>query len=322
MPQTPLLMEFQITKEYLGFATHLAYLGPMYEEVLKADTQVRGAGSTVARVLNGELHGHTLTGMAGVLNIGTDRDWSGSVFDQANWYVYGRMAWDPMVTSRDIADEWARMTFANDDAVVRPIVGMMMASHQAVVDYMTPLGLHHLMGRGHHYGPMPWDAGGPRADWTPVYYHRADRGGIGFNRSSSGSNAVSQYAPPVAAQFNDLARVPDSLLLWFHRVPWDHPMRSGRTLWHELVAHYERGIEAVRQMRGIWAQLEGRIDAPRHAQTATFLAIQEREAQWWRDASIAYWQSLNGLPMPAGFAPPPQSLAYYQSLSFPEAPGN
>jgi alpha-glucuronidase len=316
------MMEFQITKEYLGFATHLAYLGPMYEEVLKADTQVRGAGSTVARVLNGELHGHTLTGMAGVLNIGTDRDWSGSVFDQANWYVYGRMAWDPMVTSRDIADEWARMTFANDDAVVRPIVGMMMASHQAVVDYMTPLGLHHLMGRGHHYGPMPWDAGGPRADWTPVYYHRADRGGIGFNRSSSGSNAVSQYAPPVAAQFNDLARVPDSLLLWFHRVPWDHPMRSGRTLWHELVAHYERGIEAVRQMRGTWAQLEGRIDAPRHAQTATFLAIQEREAQWWRDASIAYWQSLNGLPMPAGFAPPPQSLAYYQSLSFPEAPGN
>jgi alpha-glucuronidase len=322
MPGTPLMMEFQITKEYLGFATHLAYLGPMYEEVLKADTLVRGAGSTVARVINGELHGHTLTGMAGVLNIGTDRNWSGSVFDQANWYVYGRMAWDPLVTSRNIADEWARMTFVNDDAVVRPIVDMMMASHQAVVDYMTPLGLHHLMGRGHHYGPMPWDAGGPRADWTPVYYHRADRGGIGFNRSSSGSNAVSQYAAPLAAQFNDLARVPDSLLLWFHRVPWDHPMRSGRTLWHEMVAHYSRGIEAVRQMRATWAQLEGRIDAPRHSQTATFLAIQEREAQWWRDASIAYWQSLNGLPLPAGYAAPPQSLAYYQSLSFPEAPGN
>jgi alpha-glucuronidase len=322
MPRTPLMMEFQITKEYLGFATHLAYLGPMYEEVLKADTQVRGAGSTVARVINGELHGHTLTGMAGVLNIGTDRNWSGSVFDQANWYVYGRMAWDPLVTARDIADEWARMTFVNDDAVVRPIVDMMMASHQAVVDYMTPLGLHHLMGRGHHYGPMPWDAGGPRADWTPVYYHRADRGGIGFNRSSSGSNAVSQYAAPLAAQFNDLARVPDSLLLWFHRVPWDHPMRSGRTLWHEMVAHYSRGIDAVRQLRATWAQLEGRIDAPRHSQTATFLAIQEREAQWWRDASIAYWQSLNGLPLPAGYAPPPQSLAYYQGLSFPEAPGN
>ncbi|HUG72450.1 MAG TPA: alpha-glucuronidase family glycosyl hydrolase [Steroidobacteraceae bacterium] len=322
MPQTPLMVEFQITKEYLGFATHLAYLGPMYEEVLKSDTHVRGAGSTVAKVINGELHGHTLTGMAGVLNIGTDRNWSGSVFDQANWYAYGRLAWDPMASSRDIADEWARMTFVDDDAVVGPVVDMMMASREAVVDYMTPLGLHHLMGRGHHYGPMPWDAGGPRADWTPVYYHRATGQGIGFNRSSSGSNAVSQYAPPVAAQFNDLAQVPDSLLLWFHHVPWEYRMRSGRTLWHELVAHYARGIEAVRQLRATWAQLEGRIDAPRHAQTATFLAIQEKEAQWWRDASIAYWQSLNGLPLPAGYTPPPQSLAYYQGLSFPEAPGN
>jgi alpha-glucuronidase len=322
MPQTPLMVEFQITKEYLGFATHLAYLGPMYEEVLRADTQVRGAGSTVARVINGELHGHTLTGMAGVLNIGTDRNWSGSVFDQANWYAYGRLAWDPMTSSRDIADEWARMTFVDDDAVVGPVVDMMMVSREAVVDYMTPLGLHHLMGRGHHYGPMPWDAGGPRADWTPVYYHRATRQGIGFNRSSSGSNAVSQYAPPVAAQFNDLAQVPDSLLLWFHHVPWEYRMRSGRTLWHELVAHYSRGIETVRQLRATWAQLEGRIDAQRHAQTSTFLAIQEKEAQWWRDASLAYWQSLNGLPLPTGYTPPPQSLAYYQSLSFPEAPGN
>jgi alpha-glucuronidase len=322
MPGTPLMMEFQITKEYLGFATHLAYLGTMYEEVLQADTQVKGAGSTVARVITGELHGHALSGMAGVANIGRDRNWSGSVFDQANWYVYGRMAWDPSLGARAIAQEWARMTFSPDDTVVEPVVGMMMGSREAVVDYMTPLGLHHLMGRGHHYGPMPWDAGGPRADWTPVYYHRADRNGIGFDRSRRGSNAVSQYAAPVADVFDDLKRVPDEWLLWFHHVPWTYPMRSGSALWEELVRHYDRGVDAVAAMRETWMRLEGRIDAQRHAQTADFLAIQHKEAQWWRDASIAYWQSLNGLPMPAGHAPPPRTLEYYQSLSFPDAPGN
>ena len=322
MPGTPLMMEFQITKEYLGFATHLAYLGTMYEEVLQADTHVKGPGSTVAKVVAGELHGHALSGMAGVANIGRDRNWSGSVFDQANWFAFGRLAWDPALGAREIADQWARMTFSDDDAVAGPVVGMMMGSREAVVDYMTPLGLHHLMGRGHHYGPMPWDAGGPRADWTPVYYHRADRDGIGFDRSRRGSGAVSQYAPPVAEVYDDLARVPDEYLLWFHHVPWTHPMRSGRTLWEELVRHYARGIDAVSQMRRTWMRLEGRIDAQRHAQTADFLAIQLNEAQWWRDASIAYWQSLNGLPVPAGFPPPAQTLEYYQSLSFPDAPGN
>jgi alpha-glucuronidase len=276
----------------------------------------------VAKVITGDLTGHALTGMAGVANIGDDRNWSGSVFDQANWYAYGRLAWNPMRSSRAIAGEWARMTFTGDAAVTETIVAMMMGSREAVVDYMTPLGLHHLMGRGHHYGPMPWDAAGPRADWTPVYYHRADARGIGFARGSSGSNAVGQYAPRLAARFNDPRQVPEELLLWFHHLPWDHRMASGRTLWEELVGRYSRGIEAVRRMRADWAGLAGRIDAERHAQTSAFLAIQEREAQWWRDASIAYWQSLNGLPLPAGYAPPEQSLAYYQSLSFPNAPGH
>jgi alpha-glucuronidase len=322
MPQTPLMMEFQITKEYLGFATHLAYLGPLFEEVLQADTHSAGAGSTVARVVSGAQHGHTLTGMAGVANIGTDRNWSGSVFDQANWYAFGRLAWNPVRDARSIAAEWARMTFSTDDAVVQPVVQMMMASREAVVDYMTPLGLHHLMGRGHHYGPMPWDAGGPRADWTPVYYHRADAAGIGFDRSSSGSNAVEQYAAPVRELFDSVAHIPERYLLWFHRVPWQHRMASGRTLWQELAHRYDRGVEAVADLRASWAGLAPHVDAQRHAQTATFLAIQQREAQWWRDASMAYWQSLNGLPWPDGFDPPAESLAHYQSLSFPEAPGN
>ncbi|ATD68870.1 alpha-glucuronidase [Luteimonas chenhongjianii] len=322
MPRTPLMMEFQITKEYLGFSTHLAYTGPLYEEVLRADTHVQGPGSSVARVIDGSLHGHALTGIAGVANIGSDRNWSGSHFDQANWYAFGRLAWNPELSSRDIAVEWTRMTFSNDAAVVEPVVGMMMASREAVVDYTGALGLHHLMGRGHHYGPGPWVDGGPRADWTSVYFHRADRNGIGFDRTRRGSDAVSQYAAPVAGVFDDVAQTPEELLLWFHHVPWDHPMRSGRRLWDELVFRYDRGVDAVRDMRAAWSGLDGRIDAGRHAQVAAFLAIQQDEAQWWRDASVAYFQSISGMPLPAGAAPPPHALEHYKTLEFPHAPGD
>jgi alpha-glucuronidase len=177
------------------------------------------------------------------------------------------------------------------------------------------------MGTGHHYGPMPWDASGARDDWKPVYYNRADRNGIGFDRSSKGTNAVGQYAAPVADRFDHLNTVPDEYLLWFHHVPWDYRMRSGRTLWTELVRRYDQGVAAVRRMRDAWAKLNGRIDAERFGKTTAYLAIQQDEAQWWRDASIAYWQSLNGLPLPAGAAAPAQSLDYYKSLSFPNAPG-
>ena len=155
MPRTPLMMELQITKEYLGFATHLVYLGTLYEEVLQADTHARGEGSTVARVVDGSLEGHALTGIAGVANIGVDRTWSGSHFDQANWYAFGRLAWNPQESARAIAEDWAALTFSPDPQVTGPIVRMMMDSREAAVDYMTPLGLHHLMARGHHYGPGP-----------------------------------------------------------------------------------------------------------------------------------------------------------------------
>jgi len=313
MPRTPLMMEFQITKEYLGFATHLVYLGPLFEEVLHADTRAGGKRYTVAQ---------SLSGIAGVANIGTDRTWSGSHFDQANWYAFGRLAWNPDQSSRDIAADWAAMTFSPDPAVVQPIVGMMMASREAAVNYMTPLGLHHLMARGHHYGPGPWVDGGPRADWTSVYYHRADRNGIGFDRTATGSNAVVQYAPEVAAKYADLTQVPEALLLWFHHVPWDHRMVSGRPLWDELVGRYSLGVRQVQAMQDTWASLRGRVDADRHEQVAAFLQIQLREAQWWRDASVAYFQSISGRPLPAGEATPPHPLAYYQALQFPSAPGD
>lgn len=313
MSRTPLMMEFQITKEYLGFATHLVYLGPLFEEVLQADTRAGGKRFTVAQ---------SLSGIAGVANIGTDRTWSGSHFDQANWYAFGRLAWNPDQSSRDIAADWAAMTFSPDPAVVQPIVGMMMASREAAVNYMTPLGLHHLMARGHHYGPGPWVDGGPRADWTSVYYHRADRNGIGFDRTATGSNAVAQYAAEVAATYADLSQVPEALLLWFHHVPWDHRMASGRPLWDELVGRYSLGVRQVQAMQDTWANLRGRVDADRHEQVAAFLQIQRREAQWWRDASVAYFQSISGRPLPAGEAPPPHRLAYYEALQFPSAPGD
>ncbi|HEY0942838.1 MAG TPA: alpha-glucuronidase family glycosyl hydrolase [Steroidobacter sp.] len=322
MPKTPLAMEFQITKEYLGFATHLVYLGTFWEEVLRADTYRPRKGSTVAKILDGSAHNYARTAIAGVANIGSDRNWSGSHFDQANWYAFGRLAWNPMLSSKAIAEEWVRMTFSNDPKFVERTVAIMMKSHEAVVDYMTPLGLHHLMGRGHHYGPGPWVEGGPRADWTSVYFHRADENGIGFGRTKTGSNAVAQYAPPVAAEFGDVKRVPEKFLLWFHHLPWDHRTRSGRILWDELVYRYTRGVETVREMGAEWQSLTPCIDAERHAQVAAFLKIQKDEAKWWRDASIAYFQTFSKRPVPAGFAPPEHSLDYYKSLEFPYTPGH
>jgi alpha-glucuronidase len=214
------------------------------------------------------------------------------------------------------------MTFSNDNRFVAPVVDMMMGSRQAAVDYMTPMGLHHVMARGHHYGPGPWVDGGPRADWTSVYYHRADRNGIGFDRGRTGSDAIAQYAGPLAEQYDDLDRVPEDLLLWFHHVPWDYKTRSGRALWDELVLRYTRGVDAVHHMRATWQGMAPYVDRERYAQVDAFLGIQEKEAQWWRDASIAYFQSISDRPLPAGFAPPAHSLDYYKSLEFPFAPGD
>ncbi|WP_213982179.1 alpha-glucuronidase family glycosyl hydrolase [Sphingomonas sp. dw_22] len=321
MPKTPLMMEFQITKEYLGFATHLAYLGTMWEEALEADTWRPGKGSTVADVIEKPVDADAITGMAGVANIGSDFNWSGSQFDQANWYAFGRFAWDPQSRAEDVARDWAHLTWSNDPAIAEPIVRMMMRSREAVVDYMTPLGLGHLMATGHHYGPGPWVADLARPDWNPVYYHKADANGIGFDRTRAGSDALSQYAPQVAAEWGNLKTVPDRLLLWFHHVPWDYRMRSGRTLWDELVSRYDRGVDEVAAMQVQWDAFKGRIDQRRWEEVRDFLAIQHREATWWRDASIAYFQSVSKRPLPAGHAAPPHDLDWYKAIRTPYAPG-
>ena len=321
MAHTQVSLELQITKEYLGFATHLVYLGPLFEETLRSDTYARGPGSTVAKVIDGSLFHDRLTGIAGVANIGSDRNWCGSIFDQANWYVFGRLAWDPDRSARAIAEEWVRMTFTNDPGFVTPVVAMMMGSREAAVDFMTPLGLHHQMARDSHYGPGPWVTGGKRADWTATYFNQADAKGIGFDRTKTGSDAVGQYAPAVANRFADLASCPETLLLWFHHLPWDYRMRSGRTLWDELALHYTAGVTYVAGMRRTWSRLAAYVDPQRFAHVATFLGIQQREAEWWRDASIAYFQTFSPGPLPAGVRPPPHTLREYEAICFPYAPG-
>ena len=321
MPNTQLMMEFQITQEYLGFSTHLTYLGALYEEVFDADTFVQGNGSTVARVVDGALHGYSRTGVAGVANIGTDRDWTGSVFGQANWYAFGRLAWNPERSSRAIAGEWLRMTFSTDPFFVEAAADLMMQSREAIVDYMTPLGLAHIMGTGHHYGPAPWIDDLSRPEWNPVYYHHANSEGIGFDRTSQGSNAVAQYAAPVADRFSNLEEVPDEYLLWFHRLPWDYQMRSGKTLWEELIAHYDHGVAEAEAMQAKWAGLEHFVDQERFARISKYLVIQVREAHWWRDACIAYFMRQSGMQLPEGVRPPAETLEYYQTLEFPYGPG-
>lgn len=317
MPETPLALEVQITKEYLGEDTHLAYLGPLYEEVLKADTFAAGEGSTVARVIDGSLHGYKTTVMAGVANIGTDTNWSGSHFNQANWYVFGRMAWDPDVTAQAIAEEWVRQTLSNDPVVLTPVTEMMMSSREALVDYMTPLGLAHIMGTDHHYGPKPWENSLSRAEWNPTYYHKASPESLGFDRTVGGSDAVSQYSDAVRDRFGSRDTVPDEFLLFFHKVGWQETLGTGRTLWDELVYRYSRGVDAVGAMREAWKSVEGRVDAQRFAEVNEFLEIQHYEARWWRDACLTYFQSFADLTVASEFAPPANDLGYYQGLTCP-----
>ncbi len=315
MPSTPVALELQVTKEYLGQDTHLAYLGPLYEEVLRADTFAAGPGSTVAKVLDGSLQGQTLSAIAGVSNVGSDRNWSGSHFNQANWYVFGRMAWDPDLKARAVAEEWIRATLSNDPNVIAPVLSMMMASREAVVSYMTPLGLAHLMATDHHYGPGPWVSDQARPEWNPTYYHKADATGIGFDRTATGSNAIAQYAADARARFESRDTIADEHLLFFHRVGWNETLSSGRTLWSELVHRYSSGVAAARDMATLWNAVRGKLDEQRFGEVAAFLEIQADEAKWWRDASLAYFGGFSGMPVPADYEQPAEPLGFYQGLT-------
>jgi alpha-glucuronidase len=321
MPKTPLMMEFQITQEYLGFATHLAYLPTLFKECLDSDTYSKGRGSTVARVVDGSVDQHTLSGIAGVANIGNDRNWTGHPFAQSNWYGFGRLAWDHTLSAETIADEWIRMTFTNQSQNVATIKSIMMPSREILVNYMTPLGLHHIMGWSHHYGPGPWIKDKPRADWTSVYYHQADTLSVGFDRTAKGSGALTQYASQVKEQYGSLQNCPEEYLLWFHHVRWDHKMKSGKTLWQELCYRYTKAVDSVRWMQSTWNTLDGKVDRDRFIHVKALLSIQEKEAVLWRNACLTYFQMFSRQPIPAALEKPDHTLEYYQNLSFPYAPG-
>ncbi|WP_039918295.1 alpha-glucuronidase family glycosyl hydrolase [Cellvibrio mixtus] len=315
MEKTNMMMEFQVTQEYFGFATHLAYQGSLFEESLRTETYVKGEGSTIGNILEGKTFNTKHTGMAAVINPGTDRNWTGHPFVQSSWYAFGRMAWDHSISADVAADEWLRMTFTNDKKFIEPVKQFMLASREAGVNYRSPLGLTHLYSQGDHYGPAPWTANLERPDWTAIYYHRAAKDGIGFNRTKTGSNAVAQYPETLAKQYGDLKTVPEDLLLWFHHVSWDHQMQSGRTLWNELVHKYYDGVEQVRSMQREWEKLESFIDAERFAQVKALLKIQERDAVIWRDSCVLYFQTFSGKPIPAEYEQPKHDLEYYKTLA-------
>ncbi len=322
MQQTPLMMEFQLTQEYLGQGTHLVFEAPLFKEVLNADTYSKGKGSIVTKVIDGSLNNFSLNGIAGVSNIGNDINWCSHPFAQANWYALGRLCWDYDLSSAQIADEWIRQTFTNDPSFVEPVKKTMLQSRETLVNYMTPLGLTHIMYNGHHYGPMPWGNTLNRPDWNPLYYHKADSLGIGFDRTAKGTNALSQYAVEVQNEFNDINKCPEEYLLWFHHASWDHKMHSGRTLWNELCYKYNSGVDSVRSFIKQWNSLKKYIDEDRFKQVDQLLNIQLKDAIWWRNACLLYFQTFSKMPIPSQYEKPDKTLEYYQNIRILYAPGN
>ena len=272
MKQTSQMAELQITQEYLGQSRHLVYLAPMWREFF------------------GFVAPDRLVGIAGVANIGLDKNWCGHHFSQANWYAFGRLAWDPFITSEAIAQEWLTQTFMPQQDNLTPLLSMMLRSREACVDYMMPLGLHHIFRFDHHYGPEP---GGFIAsypiEWCPVYYHQADSLGIGFDRTHAGSDATSQYREPFCSLYDDVNTCPERYLLWFHHVPWDFRLKSGNTLWEELQVRYARGVKEVEDFCRIWQEAKPAIDEQRWKEVDQRMQHQLENAREWQKTCLEYF---------------------------------
>ena len=311
MPKTQLMAEFQITQEYLGFSNHLVYLHPLFKECLDSDTYCEGPGSTIADITTGKTYPsvYKTTAIAGVANIGRDANWCGHDFAQSSWYAFGRMAWNVNLSSEEIANEWIQQTFTSEPDFVEPVMDMMLTSRETAVDYMMPLGFHHIFAWTHHYGPEPWcEIPGARPDWLPKYYHKADKEGVGFDRTRNGSGNVDHYHEPLASMYNSIETCPEELLLWFHHVPWDHEMASGRTLWDEICLHYDRGIKTVQGYLKVWEEVHPYVDEARWEAVRAKLDIQESDARWWRDACVQYFGEFSGMPVPPDVQQPQRPL--------------
>ncbi len=305
MPQTDRMVEFQVTQEYLGHANHLAFLAPMWTEFFEY------------------VKPSSLTAIAGVANIGDSDNMTGNPLAGANWHAFGRLAWDPRLSPARIAREWidANLLIPGSnipDSIYSGLLDMFLTSREAVVDYMMPLGLHHIFAFGHHYGPEPWcDIPGARPDWLPKYYHCADRQGLGFDRTTSGSNAVEQYPEPLRSQLNDIDTCPEEFLLWFHHVPWTHRLKSGHTLWDELCYRYERGVSTAEDYRRRWEEVRPYIRPELHADVAERLRTQAADARWWKDACLQYFREYSRLPYPTGVTAPVRPLEQLKRINLP-----
>ena len=278
--QTPQIAELQITQEYLGQSKHLTYLAPMWKEFFDF------------------VNPNKLVGISGVANIGDDANWCGHPFSQANWYAFGRLAWNPSLTAEEIAHEWLVQSYENqDDQFTKPVAMMIMTSREACVNYMMPLGLHHIFKFDHHYGPEPdgFIASYP-LEWCPVYYHKADAQGVGFDRSSKGTDAVGQYPEPYRSLYDNIATCPEEYLLWFHHVAWDYKMKSGSTLWQELCMKYNMGVAMVEVYRDFWhtsakQYMKGHEQEWQH--TDSLLNVQLENAKEWRNTCLKYFQTFS-----------------------------
>ena len=308
MQHTPMMVEFQLTQEYLGAANHLVYLAPMWREFFRFVAPER------------------MTGIAGVANIGDDANWCGHHFAQANWYAFGRQAWNPSLSPKEIAAEWLAQTFslsstaANSQrsALSAQMLQVMLDSREACVSYMMPLGLHHIFAGNHHYGPEPWySPRGVRKDWTPPYYHRADSVGLGFDRTLTGSANVRQYPEALCRLYNDISTCPENLITWFHHVPWDHRMKSGRTFWDELCHKYDEGLRQARHFLAVWDALQPYVDSQRFDEVQRKLRIQARDAEWWRDACLLYFQTFSRRPIPQDMEHPVHNLDEMMKFRIP-----
>ena len=299
MQKTPMMVEFQITQEYLGAANHLVYLAPMWQEFFSF---VKPA---------------SLKAMAGVANIGDDTNWCGHHFAQSNWYAFGRLAWNPSLTSEQIANEWLTQTFG-EQGNLSPLIKVMLDSREACVNYMMPLGIHHIFAGTHHYGPEPWySPKGLRADWTPPYYHKADSIGMGFDRTLKGSANVKQYPDELCRLYNDINTCPENLLTWFHHVPWDFRMKSGRTFWDELCHKYDEGVHQARHFLAVWDAMQPYVDSQRFSEVQRKLRIQARDSEWWRDACLLYFQTFSHRPIPQDMEHPVHNLDEMMKFRIP-----
>ena len=300
MPKTKQMVEFQITQEYLGHSNHVAYLGTMWEEFY------------------GYVKPSTLVAASGVANIGMDENWCGNVMAQSNWYVFGRQSWNPAIPAEVIAREWTKQTLAPKTvASENAIVDIMMRSREAIVDYMMPMGLHHQFADNHHYGPGAWISHkNVRLDWQPPYYHKADAEGLGFNRTTTGTDNVSQYAADYAQLVNNIETCPEKFLLWFHHVPWNYPV-AGEPMWDRLCHHYQNGVNEVRAMQAQWNSVKNDIDSEIFDAIAYKLSVQLKDAIWWKDGMLDYFQTWSKMPYPADVEPSQHNLEDLKKVLLP-----